>query len=82
MHPSPLAYVASARRCWIILGAFFWISFLEFGVQEVFPLWAISSVASGGLDWGTPQVSSMCACGKDICTCSCDHVCEGSELCQ
>ena len=52
----PYAYIRQHRRCWYVLCLFFCISFLDYGMFEVYPLWAISAVATGGLDWGTAQV--------------------------
>ena len=30
-----------------------------FGCQEVYPLWALSTVASGGLDWTSKQIGQV-----------------------
>lgn len=41
-------------RAWFLLG-----QFIDMGVDALFPLWAISSVASGGLDWDTDDVGQV-----------------------
>ena len=35
------------------------VQFLIIGFDEAYPLWTISSVASGGLDWTTPEVGQV-----------------------
>lgn len=33
--------------------------FITIGSREVYPLWALSTVASGGLDWTTKQIGQV-----------------------
>eukprot|EP00904_Undaria_pinnatifida_P006139 jgi/Undpi1/2655/HiC_scaffold_13.g06033.m1 len=52
------------RRVRSILFVYVLFSFLIIGFDEAYPLWTISSVASGGLDWTTPEVGQvLAACG-------------------
>eukprot|EP01062_Namystynia_karyoxenos_P084581 TRINITY_DN9997_c0_g1_i1.p1 TRINITY_DN9997_c0_g1~~TRINITY_DN9997_c0_g1_i1.p1 ORF type:complete len:511 (+),score=146.60 TRINITY_DN9997_c0_g1_i1:69-1535(+) len=52
----PYSYVLRRRRCRTVLAIFFCISYLDYGMFEVYPLWCITSIPGGGLDWGTQQV--------------------------
>lgn len=39
--------------------ALFRSQFASLGGQEVYPLWALSTVANGGLDWTTKQIGQV-----------------------
>ncbi|CAM9131751.1 unnamed protein product, partial [Laminaria digitata] len=52
------------QRVRSILLAYSLFSFLIIGSQEVYPLWALSTFANGGLDWTTRQIGqTLAVCG-------------------
>eukprot|EP00752_Nemacystus_decipiens_P011400 g10125.t2 len=54
------------KRVRAILFVYGVYSFASIGYGEVYPLWALSTVASGGLDWTTKQIGqvlSLCGVG-------------------
>lgn len=55
-------------RIRLLLFVYFLYMFLHSGFDEVVPLWAMSSVAKGGLDWITPEIGQvLIICGLSIC---------------
>ncbi|CAM9128529.1 unnamed protein product, partial [Hapterophycus canaliculatus] len=52
------------RRTRSVMFVYAVFSFVTIGSREVYPLWALSTVASGGLDWTTKQIGqALSTCG-------------------
>jgi len=51
-----LRFVTLHHKCWLILASYFIASFLDYGMFEVYPLWAMSTVGKGGLDWRSATI--------------------------
>eukprot|EP00903_Cladosiphon_okamuranus_P009002 g8611.t1 len=61
--PITLLQDTRVRAILIVYGVY---SFASIGYGEIYPLWALSTVASGGLDWTTKQIGqvlSLCGFG-------------------
>jgi MFS family permease len=52
------SYIIQNRRCTHVCAMYFWVSGLDCGMFEIYPLWAITSVGEGGLGWTPAQVGT------------------------
>lgn len=55
LPPPPTAFppFIHYQNLWCLL------QFITIGYQEVYPLWALSTVAKGGLDWTTKDIGEV-----------------------
>jgi MFS family permease len=50
------SYILKHRRCKLIFVIVFFIFFLDYGMFEIYPLWAITTIDEGGLGWNPAQI--------------------------